>query len=263
MNLANSRLFYRHFIQRPKLRRFVTRLIEGDKDIVVDLFGAPVTLNTVKEHGYLRASRSLQKVSLLRDELPVLMNLAQLLADGDTFVDIGANVGLFTCLLARRGLLYPGRNRFYALEANPDTFSRLSRSVASLGVTLFPFAASDKDGELEFVAGAASGVFTTSDRQTSANIAEERIRIPCRRLDGLELAGDRLVIKIDVEGQERSVIDGTSGLFAANRVKVVYFDGFADRSLFDYLSGLGFRLLDGRSAQPATRETYSLLAIKD
>ena len=89
-------LIDRYFLKKPWLRRFVTRLLEGDHDCQVNLFGASMIVHSVKEHGYLRPSRIANRSALLRDELPVMLNLAALIAAGDTFLDIGANVGVFT-----------------------------------------------------------------------------------------------------------------------------------------------------------------------
>jgi hypothetical protein len=116
-------LIDRYFVKQPKFRRLITRLLYGDREQDVDLLGASVRIHTIKENGYLRASRMIAGSSLLRDELAILINLAALFRDGDTFVDIGANVGIYSLTLARTHRILP-RTRFYAFEANPDTFSR-------------------------------------------------------------------------------------------------------------------------------------------
>src|SRR5471030_805348 len=97
----------RYFIKQPRLRLFVTRLLEGDRDLDVSLLGAKLRVNSVKEHGYLRSSRIAASSALLRDELPVILNLAALLADGDTFIDIGANAGIYSLTLARMRAILP------------------------------------------------------------------------------------------------------------------------------------------------------------
>lgn len=72
-------LLDRLFIKQPKFRRAVTRLVEGDSEKQIDVCGTKLIVNTIKEHGYLRASRLCQHSSLLRDELAVIINLALLL----------------------------------------------------------------------------------------------------------------------------------------------------------------------------------------
>jgi hypothetical protein len=46
--------FVRNFIvNRPRVRRLLTRLLVGDRDVDVNLFGTPLQINSAKEHGYL------------------------------------------------------------------------------------------------------------------------------------------------------------------------------------------------------------------
>lgn len=203
-------LLDRYFIKQPRLRRWVTRLMEGECERDVELLGALVRVHSVKEHGYLRASRLIARSSLLRDEVPVLINLAALFRDGDSFLDIGANVGVFSLSLVRLCRIFP-RLRFYAFEAHPDTFARLELRAAEAGIRAFNFALSDREGSLEFVGGAVSNVFTTSENACAYSIRDERLVVPCRRLDQLPIEGHSLILKIDVEGQEQNVLEGAGG----------------------------------------------------
>jgi FkbM family methyltransferase len=252
---------YRHFIQRPNLRRIVTRLIEGNRDLDIGLLGTVIRVNSIKEHGYLRASRKARTSSLLSDELPVIINLAALLSDGDTFIDIGANVGIYSLTLARMNRMFLNII-FYAFEANPDTFSRLAVHTESLGVRAQNLAISDRNGSLDFVSGAVSHVFTTVENATECSDMSVRCTVPCRRLDSIDIEGDSLVLKIDVEGQEKNVLDGALALFRAGRIKAVYLDGYKDREIEGFLRQQEFTLFDGRTLEPASRCVYSLLAIR-
>lgn len=255
-----SAVFDKLFIKQPRLRRVVTRILEGDRDVTAQLFGGSFRLNTIKEHGYLRASRSARRSSLFRDEVSILLCLAMLLEDGDTFVDVGANIGMFCCTLARRSRIDSG-TRVFAFEANPDTFARLQASCEPLGVIAENVAISDKEGALDFVGGAVSHVFTTVDHASRYNIMSERTKVQCRRLDSFELPGASLIIKVDVEGQERAVLNGASQLFAAGRVKAVYIDGFEDQTIPQLLTSYGMTLLNGRTLLPFQND-FSLLALR-
>jgi FkbM family methyltransferase len=255
------RLIDKYLVKQPKVRRAVTRLIEKDRDLSVPLFGGAICLNTIKEHGYLRASRAVKWSSLLRDEVPVLLSLAMLMEDGDTFVDVGANVGVFSCTLARRRRL-DANTRVFAFEANPDTYQRLIQSCQPCGVDAHHVAISDREGTLEFVGGAVSHVFTTVDCAREYNLMDERVTVPCRRLDSFDLPGSSLIIKIDVEKQERAVIDGAQGFFDSGRVKAVYLDGFHDKSIPDLLAGRGMTLFNGRTLAPYQSGQFSLLSVR-
>jgi FkbM family methyltransferase len=250
----------RYFIKQPKLRSFVTRLLEGNRDSDVAMLGTTVRVNSIKEHGYLRASRIANSSALLREELPVIINMAALLSDGDTFVDCGANVGIYSLTLARMKRILP-KTRFYAFEANPDTFARLSGPAEKLMIEAHNLALSDHNGSLDFVAGAVSHVFTTIENSSEYSIAGKRVSVPCRRLDEMEIQGNSIVLKIDVEGQEKNVLDGSLELFRAHRVKAVYLDGYKDKGVESFLIEHGFSLLDGKTLEPTTGGVFNLLAI--
>ncbi|MBE9135940.1 FkbM family methyltransferase [Nodosilinea sp. LEGE 07088] len=255
-----SRLYDRYFIKKPAVRLFVTKLLEKDEDIDIDLLCSRLKVNSIKEHGYLRASRMAKFSSLFRDEIPVLMHLAALLPGSDTFIDVGANVGVFSASLSKLKSVFQDIE-FLAFEANPDTFSRLSRTVENLQVKTHCIALSNKTGELEFVSGTASGVFTAIDYASSYNNKEKTI-VPCRRLDSFDISGVSMVIKIDVEGQEMDVLEGSSKFFEKRFVKAVYLDGYSSKNRVEnFLRGYGFSFFDGRSLQPVEGDVFSLLAI--
>ena len=258
---AMRKLLDRYFNRNPRLRRFVTKLLEGDHDLTVQLFTAEVRVNSVKEHGYLRASRLTRMSSLLRDEVPVLQTLAYFMGGADSFVDIGANVGVYCALLAKFRRLHP--MPFYAFEANPDTYRRLVETVARIGVETFDCAVSDHEGTLYFVPGAVSHVFTTVDKNSRYSLPVQPVRVPCRRLDSFPIRGGRMIVKIDVEGQEFQVLEGMTAFFDQTRVFVCYIDGFEDPAVPLFLRDRGFSLFDGRSLEERPKgDCYSLLAVQ-
>jgi hypothetical protein len=79
----------------------------------------------------------------------------------------------------------------------------------------------------------------------------------------LALPPGDLVIKIDVEGHELPVLKGASRLFAEQRVKVVYLDGYSSSEIPALLRDYGFEFFDGRTLErcPAGAPDYSLLAV--
>lgn len=262
MNATLRQWLDRYFIKQPKVRQFVTRTLERDKDVDVTLFGTPLRINSLKEHGYLRASRKLANHSALHDEAGVLVSLALLLCPGDTFVDIGANVGLFTCTLARRCFLATDV-RFYAFEANPDTFVRLSESTRDLPVDARQVAISADAGTIEFLSGAVSHVFADASNRNDYHFKDQApVAVPAQRLDQTGIEGDSLVVKIDVEGQEFRVLKGATALFEEDRVKAVYLDGYKDAEVVSFLTARGFEFFDGRTLRPASPPIFSLLAVK-
>lgn len=253
----------RWVIRQPRLRRFLTRLIEKDTTKFVEVLGTSIYANSIKEHGYVRAERLARRSSLLRDEVPVMLNVVALLADGDTFVDVGANVGAWCCTIVRFRSVY-SQLTIWAFEANPDTFSRLVKSAEGHAINVANVAISNRSGELKFVEGAVSHVFTTIENASSATLSGQTpVSVTARRLDAFAISGDSLIIKLDVEGQELEVLQGAEGFFEARRVKAVYVDGFKNAGVPDFLRRYGFRILDGRTLQPVVGDAYvySLLAL--
>jgi FkbM family methyltransferase len=228
-------------------------------DDVVDLFGSSLHINKRKEAGYWRANRLARSSPVLWRETGSLISLALLLQPGDTFVDVGANVGLYSSCLVRFRKLQPSV-RFYAFEANPDTATRLARSVEAEEVVVAGIALSDRDGPLTFVHGSTSLTFGVAGSPGSQRLGSSSVQVEARRLDGLEIEGDSLVLKIDVEDHERQVLDGAAGLFEAGRVKAVYLDGYADPAIPQLLTDHGFLLFDARSLTSGPSST--LLAVR-
>lgn len=253
----------RCYIKQPRLRRAVTKLVFGDRDVQIELFGVPFQINTLRENGYLRAARKTRNSSLLRDEIAPMITIANLLRPGDTFVDVGANIGLYSCTLARRTAHNKANPlRFYAYEPHPDTFKRLVHNAKECGVIARNLAVSDNKATLEFVDGAVSHVFTRIEQRNAYNINSSRIVVPAVRLDEELIEGESIVLKIDVEGQEFSAVKGASKLFAACKIKAVYFDGYKDKSLVEgFLRDYGFSIIDLKTMGSITEHTFGLLAI--
>ena len=196
---------------------------------------------------------------VFRDESVALVTLALLLESTDTFVDVGANVGFFCAVLARAEHMFP-HIKFYAFERNPQTVRRLRRTLKGRNVEIFHCALSDRERELEMCEGAGSWTFGVKDPSNPAQIQQRSVRIRARRLDGIPIAGDSVVLKIDVENHEREVIDGATRLLASGRIKAVYLDGYSDKSLPHLLQQMDFKLFDGRTLVPGM-PGYSLLGL--
>ena len=79
----------------------------------------------------------------------------------------------------------------------------------------------------------------------------------------MAIKGNSLVLKIDVEGQEKQVLDGALELFKSQRIKAVYLDGYKDDEVEVFLKNHGFILLDVKSLSPTAGGLFSLLAIRD
>jgi FkbM family methyltransferase len=226
----------------------------------VVLFKHAVWINTIKENGYFRAARKSRLLSLFHDEALTLQHLMLFVKPRMTFVDVGANIGIFSILMSDVSRLYPDFN-VVALEVHPSTYERLSRNAARYGFTAHNIAAGSHSGRETFVEGAVSHVTTVLEKMNTYNVPSRRFEMEMRRVDSFEFERP-LFIKIDVEGQELEVLRGVGRLFAEGRVDAVYIDHCDEIDIVDtLLRDHDFTILDARTLSPATRP-QSLLALR-
>jgi FkbM family methyltransferase len=241
----------------PAVRVWLTRLFIRSRDFDIQMFGATLRINSREEIGLARAARQSTSNIIFRDEVATLLNLALLLQPGDVFVDIGANVGLYSSILSRFANAYP-ESRFVAIEPSPETVQRLRESVRNAPVTVLNVAVSDKESELAFQRGITSGIFKVAEPgQPVAAV------VPCQKLDSLPIPDGNLILKIDVEDHELQVLNGAEELLKSGRVKVVYLDGYSSNLVPPLLQRHGFRFFDGRTFARSDNQVppFSLLAI--
>lgn len=143
-----------------------------------------------------------------------------LLAGVDVVVDVGANAGQYGEQLRELGFT----GRLVSLEPVAEAYADLERRAAADGAwEAVRVAASDIDGEIALnVTGdsRSSSVLPRNERfaDKAGWAPKESRRVPARRLDGLveELLRphERAYLKLDVQGYERTVLDGAGGALA-------------------------------------------------
>jgi FkbM family methyltransferase len=147
------------------------------------------------------------------------------LAPGMTFVDVGANIGVFTIPAARRvGPL----GTVVAIEASPSIFSYLVRNVGlnDLGnVQLIQCAVLDRNGpNVPFYEAPVSHFGMGA---LAAQFGTRPIAVPARTLDDI-LADEGIrcvgVLKVDVEGYEAAVFRGAQRLLVGSTDPLVVFE---------------------------------------
>lgn len=255
-------LLDRYFIKQPKLRRLLTRSMYGSSLVPISLLGADIIIHSELENGYLRAFRKAKWLSVFRDEAGVLINLASLIDDDCTFVDAGANVGIYSAIIARLAAV-KRKLSVMAFEVDPNTFVRLSENARRYGFRAENIGLADSDKTVEFIRGAVSHVTTAAQFKSRYNIASETFTAQCLPLSAFDIPGSSIVLKVDVEGAEYEVLAGARPLFSSGRIKAVYLDGFSrPNEVIQFLDAFDFRLLDGRTLAPFGRECFSLLAVR-
>lgn len=262
MNKKISDLVDRYYIKKPHFRRFVTKLIYGDKDIQRSLFGTKLLFNSLLENGYLRASLFTDKSSFFRDESAVIVTLSNLIGDDTAFVDCGANIGVYSSIMSKFKRIYRNFD-VYAFEAMPDTFSRLQNNSETHDFHSFNYALSAKSGIKKFYTGAVSHVATTAENICDYHILKNGSQdIECKPLAEFDFGDRNLILKIDVEGQELEVLEGAKKYFDENKVKAVYIDGYKSADVLTFLGKYDFIFFNARDLSTSDGNIFSLLALR-
>ncbi|MDX3057847.1 FkbM family methyltransferase [Streptomyces sp. NE06-03E] len=143
-------------------------------------------------------------------EPPLTKWLQRTLQPGDTFVDVGSNVGYYSLLASQ---LVGRSGSVVAIEASPDFHTLLSANVAlnhASNVRTVSEAVSDRAEMLHFILASSANMGANSI-VPYAGEAESQVDVPARPLPDIltpsELASVR-VIKVDVEGAEGAVVRG-------------------------------------------------------
>ena len=186
----------------------------------------------------------------LKGERKVLSDVLKEVSNNDVFYDVGANVGLYSCLV---GSAAP-KCSIYSFEPHPTNVEALKQNLQlnSVASTIFQMALSDEDGRFELSSeGTESGL---GEHSLDASESESTVPVTVRRLDTLRDEHDipvPSVVKIDVEGAEQDVINGGIETFSDPDCRTIYCEVHPDRiskfggsydELKDLLADLGFDL---------------------
>jgi FkbM family methyltransferase len=152
-----------------------------------------------------------------RDNRQVQLLLALTLKEDSCCVDIGAHRGAFLEL----ALKYAPRGRHLAFEPQPDLASELQRRFPTVEVRAS--ALSDSSGTAEFTHYRARPALSGLRPREHVRSPPEPIEVPLVRLDDVLPEGCApRVIKIDVEGAERQVLQGAMTTMLTHRPVVVF-----------------------------------------
>ncbi|MBS1607961.1 MAG: FkbM family methyltransferase [Bacteroidetes bacterium] len=143
--------------------------------------------------------------------------------EDSVFVDVGANFGYYSCLMAKRINGSKG-GRVFSFEANINAFVLLQKNMMANwvdqgAVSLNHIAISDKEEEVSFKSYkyrfGGSQFYTTAEDEQLINTMEV-LKVKTKTLDSY-LANHRVdFIKIDVEGAEFKVLRGAEGIIRNN-----------------------------------------------
>ncbi len=160
-------------------------------------------------------ARFFQVVNELTNPQSDLQILSQLLSEGDTFIDIGANHGSFSIAASK---LVGASGRIIAVEAQPHLAKIVEKSLSINALSefkVYPVALGNIDGDVTFLiplgTSGSAGIFA----EHSATDRFKSIKVPIKRMDDLiEWQGftGKILLKLDIEGSESSFLLGASDL---------------------------------------------------
>lgn len=182
------------------------------------------------------------------------------LAPGMTFVDVGAHVGYYTVLAARR--VSPG-GLVFAFEPSPRNYDLLLANVwrnELTNVVCFPWAVSDHMGFVDLFLDESN----TGDNRLFQDDRGPGVRVRAVALDALPSIRPPIdVVKIDVQGAEEAAIEGMKRLLSRSpnaRVTLEYWPfglralGRDERRALDFYRSLGYRLRVQNPEEPGIEE---------
>ena len=187
-------------------RRIVTTRLERSGALDVERWGLKLRLHP-RDNGCEKNLLFTPQMFELEERANLAGEIARTQGRPFVFIDIGANVGLFSLFVAA----HAGRNaRIVAVEPEPGNLERLRFSLASnpgLPITTVAAALGESEGELAVVLDRRDrgGTRTRSVEGAGADV----VRVPCRPLLSLlQQHGIEAIdaLKIDVEGSEDKVL---------------------------------------------------------
>ncbi|MBL9132707.1 MAG: FkbM family methyltransferase [Verrucomicrobiaceae bacterium] len=162
--------------------------------------------------------------------------ITEFLREGDTFVDVGANIGLYTLPAAAK------KARVVAVEPSARNRGRLEENLALNGLTSVKIEAcalGETEGEM---------AFCDDDALAHVELAGNGPKVPVRRLDAILPEGEIVLLKVDVEGFELAVFQGAEIAMRAGRLPVILFEmnhsyeryGVTEAQIFGFLREHGY-----------------------
>jgi len=207
---------------------------------------------------------TIREIEFLKTSLP----------SGAVFLDVGANRGVFSLLVADLAI-HP---QVFAFEPHPTTFKWLKQNLDQTGKDCFTalnLAVSDNAGEVRFSSGNASA---TNRIVQSNNFELPAIGVTAITLDQFigEQHLDKVdLLKIDVEGFEPNVLRGAAQSIQKGIIKHIYLEvcpsnlkavGSSVEELWNVCTDLGlnfYQLTNSAPVKVGTKEQLALVYLEN
>ena len=190
------------------------------------------------------------------------------LEHGDTVIDIGAHIGLYTIPISQK-VGYKGK--VISFEPHPDNYELLKRNTSTHNcgnVILMEAALRNFVVESDLLASD----YNTGDHSFFGLGNRKSLKVKCTTLDQVIKPGEKVsAIKIDVQGGEAETIQGMKRVLLDNPRILILWElspeqmskfGYVPLEFLKYLKSLGFysSTLDEEAGEVIPREPEEILA---
>jgi FkbM family methyltransferase len=196
----------------------------------------------IVEKGMVGATGNIYTGLLEFDDMAFLLHV---LRPEDTFVDVGANVGVYTILAAKNV-----GAQVVSFEPIPSTFQNLKRNVdannAGERVSLMCYGVGEQPATLRFTASMDAINHVLGPDEQPGNTAV--VEVPVGRMDDLLQGRQPALLKIDVEGYEWPALNGAKATLASPSLKAIIIElngsgknyGYDEDKIHQLLVSFGF-----------------------
>lgn len=231
-----------------KKQKVKTLLRYAKRALVIRLCPYPIAYPFIKETRlYVEKGLSSAELQIYTGlyEFEDMLFLLHFLRKEDTFIDIGANVGVYTVLAS--GVCGA---ESVAIEPIPSTYTHLRRNVLGNDlahkVTTHNIGVGKANGILKFTSTLNASINKVA---TDEHIGHALIDVPVKPLDELLVDKSPSLIKIDVEGFENNVILGATRTLENKTLKAIIIElnglssnyGFQDKEVHERILSAGFK----------------------
>lgn len=189
----------------------------------------------------------------------------RILRPGQTVVDVGANIGLYTALAARA---VGSAGRVIALEPEPETYGFLQQTIAANGfsnVEPHRIAASANPG--------SARLYRNPDNRGDSRLYDDpllrdSVAIETTTLDAILDSRPVDLLKIDAQGAEGLILAGAAAMFESSPNLTIVMEfwpyglertGYDARTILDQLAARNFRLWEATGQPLRTPHDFDVL----
>jgi FkbM family methyltransferase len=204
-NLVVSFLFIYKKIRRSNLLRNLIKRIIGDDKI-------EIKFNNFKVRAGIKTALELNVIFDSYNEVTILELISTFTSAGYNFIDVGANIGLHSMTAANSN----SNIEIYSFEPEPNNYQQLIENIVlNQYFNIRPFKMGLGDFSENKILNVNEGWNKGKHSLKNKFEGNKKVNIPISTLDSFKenISCENLIIKIDVEGYEKEVVQGAQLIF--------------------------------------------------